>query len=130
MLGRNSYSPDYIKAVDDRVTRVLKAFDKAKPAEPFASEALIDIVLGLELAFVHRLRGQEGKDGNPLNEVRMITASVLEFGGVMTADKTIKWKPEASVTGLKPGDKIVLSRKQVEVLADAFISEIAAKFAG
>jgi hypothetical protein len=129
MLGRNSYSPDYIKAVDDRVTRVLKAFDKAKPAEPFASEALIDIVLGLELAFVHRLRGQEGKDGNPLNEVRMITASVLESGGVMTADKTIKWKPEASVTGLKPGDKIVLSRKQVEALADAFISEIAAKFA-
>jgi hypothetical protein len=33
------------------------------------------------------------------------------------------------VTGLKPGDKIVLSRKQVEALADAFISEIAAKFA-
>ncbi len=130
MLGRASYSPDYIKAVDDRVTRVLKAFDKAKPAEPFASDALLDIVLGLEMAFVHRLRGQEGKDGNPLNEVRMIVASVLEFGGVMTADETIKWKPEASVTGLKLGDKIVLSRKQVQALADAFIEEIAAKFAG
>ena len=69
MLGRASYSPAYIKAVHDRVTRVLKAFDKAKPAEPFASEALIDMVLGLEVAFVHRLRMQEGKDGNVLNEV-------------------------------------------------------------
>jgi len=130
MLGRASYSPDYIKSVDERVTRVLKAFDKAKPAEPFASEALLDIVLGLEMAFVHRLRGQEGKDGNPLNEVRMIVASVLEHDSIMTKDNTIKWKPEASITGLKLGDKIVLSGKQVQALADAFISEIAAKFAG
>jgi hypothetical protein len=129
MLGRANYPMDYIGAVHARVERVLKAFDKAKPAEPFASEALLDVVLGLEMAFVHRLRGQEGKDGNPLNEVRMIAASVLEFGGVMTGDKTIKWKPEASVTGLKAGDKIVLSRRQVGALADAFIEEVAKKYA-
>jgi len=129
MLGRAKYSPDYIKAVHDRVTRVLKAFDKAKPAEPFASEALLDVVLGLEMAFVHRLRGHEGKDGNPLNEVRMIAASVLEFGGVMTKDNTIKWDAEKSVTGLALGDKIALSRKQVGALVDAFIEELAKKFA-
>ena len=129
MLGRASYSMDYIRAVHARVERVLKAFDKAKPAEPFASEALLDVVLGLEMAFVHRVRMNEGKDGNPLNEVRMIAASVLEFGGVMTQDKTIKWKPEASVTGLKMGDKIALSRKQVGELVDAFVEEIAKKYA-
>ena len=128
MLGRNSYSMDYIRAVHARVTRVLKAFDKAKPAEPFASEALLDVVLGLEMAFVHRLRGQEGKDGNPLNEVRMIVASVLEFDGVMTQDKTIKWKPEASVTGLRMGEKIVLSRKQVGALVDAVIEAMVGKY--
>ena len=130
MLGRTNYSPDYIKAVHGRVTRVLKAFDKAKPAEPFAGEALLDVVLGLEMAFVHRVRMNEGKDGNPLNEVRMIAASVLEFGSVMTADKTIKWDAAKSVTGLALGDKIVLSRKQVGELVDAFIEEVAKKYGG
>ena len=130
MLGRANYPVAYIKAVNTRVDRVLKAFDQAKPANPFASEALLDVIVGLEMAFVHRLRGQEGKDGNPLNEVRMITASVLEFGGVMTLDKTIKWKPEASVTGLKNGDKIALDRKQVGKLVDAFFEELAKKYGG
>ena len=130
MLGRANYPVAYIKAVNTRVDRVLKAFDQAKPAEPFASEALLDVIVGLEMAFVHRLRGHEGKDGNPLNEVRMITASVLEFGGVMTLDKTIKWKPEASVTGLKNGDKIALDRKQVGKLVDAFFEELAKKYGG
>jgi hypothetical protein len=130
MLGRANYPVAYIKAVNTRVDRVLKAFDQAKPAEPFASEALLDVIVGLEMAFVHRLRGQEGKDGNPLNEVRMITGSVLEFGGVMTLDKTIKWKPEASVTGLKNGDKIALDRKQVGKLVDAFFEELAKKYGG
>jgi len=130
VLGRANYPVAYIKAVNTRVDRVLKAFDQAKPAEPFASEALLDVIVGLEMAFVHRLRGQEGKDGNPLNEVRMITGSVLEFGGVMTLDKTIKWKPEASVTGLKNGDKIALDRKQVGKLVDAFFEELAKKYGG
>ena len=129
MLGRGSYSEAYVHAVRTRFGRVLKAFDKAKPAEPFAGEALLDVVLGLEMAFVHRLRGQEGKDGNPLNEVRMITASVLEFGGVMTQDKTIKWNAAKSVTGLAMGDKIALSRKQIGALVDAFIEEIAKRYA-
>jgi hypothetical protein len=60
----------------------------------------------------------------------MIAMSVLEFGGVMTADKTIKWSPEKSVTGLRIGDKVALSRKQVGTLADAVIEEVAKKFGG
>ena len=36
MLGRASYPMGYIEAVHARVSRVLGAFDKAKPAEPFA----------------------------------------------------------------------------------------------
>ena len=130
MLGRANYPVGYIEAVHARVSRVLKAFDKAKPAEPFATEALLDVVLGLEMAFVHRLRGQEGKDGNPLNELRMIATSVLEFDGMMTGDKTIRWTPEKSVTGLRIGDKIVLSRKQVGALLDAVIEEVAKRFGG
>jgi hypothetical protein len=60
----------------------------------------------------------------------MIAVSVLEFGGVMTGDKTIRWTPEKSVTGLRIGDKIVLSRKQVGALLDAVIEDVAKKFGG
>jgi len=112
MLGRANYPVAYIKAVNTRVDRVLKAFDKAKPAEPFASEALLDVIVGLEMAFVHRLRGQEGKDGNPLNEVRMLATSLLENEGVMTKDNTIKYDPAKSITGIALGEKIVLDRTQ------------------
>jgi hypothetical protein len=130
MLGRTSYPKPYVNAVRARVARVLKAYDKAKPAEPFAAEALLDIVLGLEMAFVHRVRMNEGKDGNVLNEVRMLAASILEFDGVMTLDKTIKWNASRSVTGLEIGDKIALSRKQLGALAEAFFDEIEAKYHG
>ena len=128
MLGRGSYSEAYVEAVRARFGRVLKAFDKAKPAEPFASDALIDMVLGLEVAFVHRLRMLEGKDGNVLNEVRMLATSVLENDGVLMSDKTIKWTPEASVSGLAIGDRITISRKQIQALGEAFFEEIGRKY--
>ena len=41
MLGRANYPMGYIEAVHARVSRVLKAFDKAKPAEPFATDVLL-----------------------------------------------------------------------------------------
>ena len=128
MLGRSTYSEAYVQAVRARFGRVLKAFDKAKPAEPFASEALLDMVLGLEVAFVHRLRMQEGKDGNPLNELRMIVTSILEHDGVMTRDNTVKWDAAKSISGLAIGDTIALGRKQVQALAEAVFEEIGKKY--
>jgi hypothetical protein len=37
-----------------------------------------DLVLVLDAFFVHQARGIEGKDGNPLNEVRMLCNSILQ----------------------------------------------------
>jgi hypothetical protein len=66
-----------------------------------------NLVLRLECCcFVHRAGGSEGKDGNPLNEVRMLSNSILQNGGVLTADKTIKYKPETSVLKLKIGERL------------------------
>jgi hypothetical protein len=46
----------------------------------------------------------------------------------MTEDKTIKWNAAKSVTGLAVGDKIVLSRKQVGELVDAFFEDLGKKY--
>src|SRR5467141_894755 len=63
-----------------------------------------NLVLVLDAFFVHRARGMEGKDGNPLNEVRMICNSILR--GLMSADKTIKYNPAKSILKLQVGDEI------------------------
>jgi hypothetical protein len=44
----------------------------------------------------HRLSGAhwEGKDGNPLNELRMLIDTLISHKGVMRADKQIKLPPE------------------------------------
>jgi hypothetical protein len=44
-------------------------------------------VLLLDHMFVHRLSGAEGKDGNPLNEVRVLVNSLLYNGGKLQITK-------------------------------------------
>jgi hypothetical protein len=61
------------------------------------------MVLILDTYFTHRSRTTEGKDGNPLNEVRVLCNSILENKRVLRADKSIKLKPETSVLKLPPG---------------------------
>ena len=134
MLAITSFKPDYVAAARARIKRQLGMYDAlakgTKTAELQALEpAFFDsMVLGLELAFVHRLRKAEGKDGNALNEVRMLATSLLEHDGMLTADSGIKYDPAKSVTGLAIGKKIALDRKVFERLAEAFLAEIAAKY--
>lgn len=135
MLGRASYSIDFIMAGRKRAEKQLKLYDAlakkaGKEAEAFAPEFFNTMVLALDHYFMHRLRGKEGKDGNPLNEVRMLAASLLENDGVMTRDNTIKYDPGKSITGIALGQKIVVDRQQFEALMDGFFDEIGAKFAG
>lgn len=51
------------------------------------------MVLALDQLFVHRARGIEGKDGNPLNEVRVLCTSIMANGGVLVKDSQIKLDP-------------------------------------
>ena len=78
--------------------------------------------------FVHRSRTLEGKDGNPLNECRMICTSLLQNHGVLSGDKTIKYRPEKSVVKLKIGDEIELTESDFTLLFRAFFTEIESKF--
>ena len=91
-----------------------------------------NLVVVLDGFFVHRSRTLEGKDGNPLNEFRMICTSLLQNRGVMCTDKTnnktIKYSPEKSVVKLKIGDEIKLTESAFVALFKAFFAEIEAKF--
>jgi hypothetical protein len=80
MLGRKNYTQEEIDAgramveFDLRAYRRLPAADRTKEFEAvFFNRA----VLLLDYMFVHRFTGIEGKDGNPLNEVRILCNSIL-----------------------------------------------------
>jgi hypothetical protein len=77
---------------------------------------------------VHRLRIVTGKDGNPINEVELISDSLMNNNGVLRGSNVIKYVPEQSVTKLKVGDTIRLTEDDFERLSAAFLDELERKF--
>ena len=135
MLANSSYPPEYVKQCRANVDDLVKAYRKVATAAKgdasvaqFAPRFFNHLVLALDEYFVHRLRAVEGKDGNPLNEVRVIANSVMLHDGILTVEKSIKLNPETSVLGLAPGDPIALDEKSFTKLASAYFDEIHTKF--
>jgi|SRR6187200_597019 hypothetical protein len=131
MLGRKTYEKAYIDACRTRVAAQLAAYDAlaAGPAlDAFAPQFFSHMVLALDQYFVHRLRGQEGKDGNPANEVRLLTLSIAENDGRLVTDAQIKLTPETSVLGLAAGDEIRIDADAFRRLADGYFTEIEKRF--
>lgn len=56
-----------------------------------------NMVIILDAFFVHRARAIEKKDGNPLNEVRVICNSMMHNNNIMCTDNTMKLNPARSV---------------------------------
>jgi len=138
MLGRKTYTPEELEQARRAIGAQLAAYDKLASAvagDPEASAALAEfaplffnhMTLVLDRYFVHRLRAVTGKDGNPLNEVELLTASLLD-DGVLQGNNVIKLKPEESVTGIGYGKPIALGAEQFERLSQAFLADIEAKF--
>jgi hypothetical protein len=65
------------------------------------------MVLVLDTYFCHRSRTIEGKDGNALNEVRVLCNLIPGNKCVLGADVTIRLDPDMSVLKLKLGYSIV-----------------------
>jgi len=132
MLAMNTYPRAYVAACRKRMGDQLAAYDALGASKAAAArfEPLFfgHLVLALDACFVHRTRALEGKDGNALNEVRMLCTSLLQHDGVMTADKTIKYDPAKSVLKLQIGADIALSASGFKRLAAAFFDEIGARF--
>jgi hypothetical protein len=88
--------------------------------------------------FVHRLRVIEGKDGNPLNEVRVLCNSILLNGGKMQVETLPEWPMpggrslklplEKSVLKLKVGDVVKLSEADFVRLSKAFFAALEEKY--
>ncbi len=135
------YTKDYIAACRTRVDADLRAYRSQAgkaPSKDFEARFFNDQVLLLDYMFVHRLAGIEGKDGNPLNEVRVLCNSILLNQGKLQVDRLpgwpnsagsgIKLPPEKSVLKLTAGDEVRLSEADFARLSKAFLAELEKKF--
>ena len=135
MLCVNTYGHDSIDHCRARVASYVDAYramtaGAADDAATAAFEPVFfnNLVLALDTYFTHRSRTLEGKDGNPLNEVRLLCASLTQNDGLMVADKGIRLRPDASVLGYAPDDEIALTEVGFVRLADAYFDEMQARF--
>ena len=131
MLCVSKYPQEYVDDCKKRFQDQLVAYQNlpAGPArDAFETLFFNNLVLVLENSFVHRTRGLEGKDGNPLNEVRLLSSSLLENKQRFKIEKSIKYKPENSILQLQPEQPIALTEAQFGRLSEAFFAEIQRKF--
>ncbi|HTO50977.1 MAG TPA: hypothetical protein VML91_25295 [Burkholderiales bacterium] len=144
MLATSTYSKAYVDACRSRIALQVSAYENlvaaakggtAGSASPVrtAIDALEPLYFGnlliaLDAHFVHRLRAAEGKDGNPLNEVRMLCASMMTNNGVLSADKTINYTPAKAVLKIEVGQPIRFTARGFALLSEAFLAEIERKY--
>jgi hypothetical protein len=136
MLAVKSYPTEYVNQCREKVARDAAAFEALRKSAGDGSAIAAaetsffnNLAIVLDRLFVHRLRAAEGKDGNPLNEVRAIADSIAENGGRLRVEKGTKLAPERSVTGLREGDEIRLDGATFARLSAAFFDEIERRFA-
>lgn len=127
MLGVRTYTKKYIGECRAKVEADLAAY-KAANAKALEVTFFNNMVLVIDHLFLHRLRAVEGKDGNPLNEVRILADGMLNNHGKLAGDKTIKYVPENSVLKYKLGDEIKVNEAQFTALYKAFFTEIESKY--
>jgi hypothetical protein len=68
-----------------------------------------------------------GAQSTPINEVEMISDSLLNSKGILHDLNTIKYSSSKSIVGLKIGDQIRLSAEEFERLSAVFFAELQAK---
>jgi hypothetical protein len=124
MLLRTGYDRHYVANCRESVGAAVEELRRVEAG----SVAWNQLVVALEHWFAERIPKVEGRDGNPLNEVRVIAESVIEHGAVMTVPRGIKLGPETSVLGFEEGEEISLDGDAFERLFDAFLAEVEAKY--
>ncbi len=144
MLCVNNYNREYIDGCRLRVNLQASAYQKLVTTarnQHGKNETQLNAAIGsfdplfynnmvliLDALFVHRARAIEKKDGNPLNEVRVICNSMMHNNSILFADKTIRLNPTKSVLKYKAGDEIKLTEANFLLLSKAFFVEIEKKY--
>jgi hypothetical protein len=146
MLSVSSYPQEYVDATRSKIDAHVDAYNQlvtvARGATDAADAKLAaavagfeplffnHLVMALDNYFLHRGRNLEGKDGNPLNEVRVLCNSITSNDAKMLKDSTIKMKSATSVLKYEVGDDIKLNEDDFRRLAKAFLREIEIRFPG
>lgn len=139
MLSVDSYPATYVAACRAKIDAQITAYEEvvsAASGDARSDTALAtfepmfcnSMVMVLDNYFLHRSRNMELKDGNPLNEVRVLCNSMRDNDGMMMADKQIKLDPAKSVLGYAVNDAIDVRVGDFQRLATAFFDEIEAKY--
>ena len=131
MLSISTYPKEQIDRTRVRIEAQVSTYTKLAPKGEEALEAAFfnNMVLALDHHFLHRARATEGKDGNPLNEVRVLCDSLTDNDGTMAPNKTIKVKGAESVLGYEEGEEIKLDAAGFCRLADGFFGELESRYA-
>ena len=137
MLGMKTYERDYVSACRAKIDADVRVF-KRSGAKGLETTFFNNLVLKMEYMFVHRFSGIEGKDGNPLNEVRVLCNSILLNEGKLQVEKLPRWPnsavaglklpPDTSVLKLRVGDEVKVREADFIRLAKAFFAEIEKKY--
>ena len=141
MLGRKDYTQEELDGAKRAMKQQLAAYrqlvagldgagggaDEAA-AESFEPLFFNNMTLVLDRYFVHRLRSVAGKDGNPVNEVELLSDSLMNNDGELRGNNVIKYVPGEAVVKLKIGDQIRLTAEQLERLSAAFFEDLERKF--
>ena len=144
MLSVSAYPQRYIDEARARVLVQVLAFSDlarqvrgdgrarsegaAAALDALEPEYFANLVIALDSHFVHRSRGQERKDGNAMNEVRVLVNSIQQHDSVMTAEKGIRLDPARSVLGIEYGQRIRIDADGFERLAAAFLEALEATY--
>ena len=137
MLAVKTYPQKFIdhchELIDQQVASYRALVAAVDPAQSsvvaeFEHRFFSHLVIVLDAYFMHRTRAIEGKDSNPLNEVRMLAASILVNDGVLAADKTIKYVAATSVLGCAVGDTVRIDADRFDRLAAAYFTELTRRF--
>jgi hypothetical protein len=119
MLLRTGYDRRYVANCRESIGAAVEAMRRVGAG----SAAWNQLVPALDRWFTLRNPKVEGRDGNPINEVRTTAESVTEHGSVMVIPRGIKLSPETSVLGFEEGEEISLDGDAFERLFDAFLAE-------
>jgi hypothetical protein len=140
MLGRKNYTRQELDHAKAALHQQLSAYKKlakaidgtsngtASALNSFEPRFVNSMILALDRYFVHRLRTVTGKDTNPLNEVELLSDSLMNNDGVLRGNNVLKYDPDHSVLKLQIGDRIELNAADFERLSSQFFKELERKF--